>query len=89
MSDTYVPNLANVPCWKMLCFDRPRTSRWQLMLTQDTAHRVWQEWIKRHGVGNDGPFDQVKFDDAMRRLYTQLQENEIFISGVSEGGSDV
>ena len=67
--------------------DGIRTEEQQSLLLARVAYKVWQEWCRRDGngklVGIQG--QDPKLDEAVRFMYQQLNENDVFYSGIAGG----
>lgn len=63
-------------------FKSPRTSSWQLGLSNQQLHRVWDAWVKWKGAKNEQNFEILEHE--LKRCYQQVEENDVFFSGIVE-----
>jgi hypothetical protein len=62
----------------------PHTIEQQMFLLATAAHRAWSVWAG--GAGKDG-FQGMspELDDAMREIYRQLYQTDVFMGGLDFG----
>jgi hypothetical protein len=70
--------------YRVRCFGAERSEEAQANLLSSAAHRVWKEWCRKDDetgetVGVQGIDGHL--DNAMRFLYQQIQETDVFYSG--------
>lgn len=78
--------------YRVQSFDGPRTMEQQSYLLASAVRRVWEGWAysgKEDGAGGAVQGVDENFDNAMRYMYQQLKEMDIFMSGVKSERGDV
>lgn len=69
--------------------DQERTEEQQALLLASAAIRVWRRWCAMEGGEHVSVIGQdEKLDDAIRALYQQIRETDVFYSGVQSGRED-
>jgi hypothetical protein len=88
VTDAYERGKPSTVRYHAAAHDAMRTHEQQALLLATAAKRAWEAWCRKDEMGalGDGVQGQDPvLDDAMRHLYRQIVETDVFYAGVAAG----